>query len=193
MPLDDRLLQAQTKSIEDEEENTPDSSADRAGSLREAQGDKNDLNQEGDLRTQVMAAKRSRKMNLETKQVEMEKSLSFGTSNLLKSAWKKILVSWGFSFLYVYVHLFLQNVFGKKLFAPLGSEWDDKPGITIKQREKLGKRRHLVETMGVGACSVVILFSVVALFGGVALIIEVVTNPLHSAFNFIWSWLSNNS
>jgi hypothetical protein len=190
MSVDEKLLDSQSGSKEDK-------SAETAGALREAQNNQGEDGQEAegnDVNSTRMTAKKERAKRLRRKNLreDQEKSLSAGTSKLLQSAWRNIMASWGFSFFYVYVHLFLQNIFGKKLFAPLGSEWADSPGITVKKRDEKGKKYHLPETMGVGCCTIVIIFSIVAVLVIIALLVEVIENPIGTIAKIGWSWLKNN-
>ncbi|MBN2884674.1 hypothetical protein JXE04_01990 [Patescibacteria group bacterium] len=185
MPLDDELMRNQTEKTD----NSASNSADRAGALRQAQrGEKNTDNPENannDLRSSRMTAMRARASKLKNKLAVVQKSVSVDASKLLQAAWRNIIMSFGFSFLYVYVHLFLQQIFGKKLFAPLGSEWRDRPGLTIEERERMGAPFKLMESFGVG-CLTIVLFIVVIFFLSVsALITEVTTNPIRNALKLL--------
>lgn len=192
MPLDEKLLNKQSAANKDEE-SSADESAERAGALREAQNNQGGGNQEvdGSLRSRVMAVKKEKQKTARGMLADQEKSLSTGTSKVLQSAWRSLIPSWGFSFLYVYVHLFLQAIFGKKLFAPLGSEWFDRPGISVKKRDEMGEKVHLAETMGVGCCTIVIFILIITIFAIIALLLEVVENPIATIAEVGWSWIKN--
>jgi hypothetical protein len=178
------LSKSRNKSGHDQ--SSADSSAETAGALREAQNNQEDSSQGsegGDFNASKRGSKRERtkrlrKANLKEVLDDQEKSLSAGASKWLQSAWRNLISSWGFSFFYVYVHLFLQSIFGKKVFVPLGSEWFDRAGITVKKRDEMGRKIHLTETMGVGFITLVIIFAVIANFSILALLLEVVSNPL---------------
>lgn len=120
-----------------------------------------------------------------------QKSFSTATSGILRSAWTNIIASFGFTFLYVYAHLFLKNVFGERLFAPLGSEWFDKPGNPMAARDRLGSKLKLPEMMLVLVVSLILFFAVISLFSLVALITEAVSNPLRTFLKItdLWSFV----
>lgn len=188
MPLDDELMRQQTDSA-----NEPGSSAERAGALRQEQRGETEGQEAPDLRSGRMAAIRAKKDQFLAKLSLGQKSLSFETSKLLQSAWRNIVISWGFSFLYVYAHLFLQQIFGKKLFAPLGEEWLDKPNITVEKRKRLSSWLRIIEPMGVGCLTIVLLIAIIFAFSIPALIVEVFTNPLRAALELtkiFFSWLT---
>lgn len=190
MSVDSQLLQAQQESKNSKQNK----SAETAGALREAQSNQEETSQESgeeDINSLRKKAKRKKQKEAKLMSNEQEKTISVGTSRLLQSAWRSLIPSWGFSFLYVYVHLFLQSIFGKKLFAPLGSEWFDKPGISIKKRDRKGGKLRLPESIGVGCCTIVIFFSVIFIFSILALMLEVIGNPLSTAIKIGWSWLKN--
>lgn len=193
MSVDDQLLSAQTEKKSD---NQIESSSDRAGALREAQrgegADENEPEQE-DLRSQVMSKRKGLTSKIKGKFSLAEKALSAGTSKLLQAAWRNIVLSFGFSFLYVYVHLFLQQIFGKRFFADLGSEWRDRPGLTIEERERMGVSLKLMESFGVGAISILLFIALIFSFAIPALVIEVMSNPLRAGIILLqafWSWVS---
>ncbi|MCF7860547.1 hypothetical protein K9M09_02910 [Patescibacteria group bacterium] len=190
MPLDDELMRNQTETASD----PAGSSAERAGVMREEQRNNSDGSQSSDLRSARISAMRKEKSGLKGQLATEQKSLSFETSKLLQSAWRSLIPSFGTSFLYVYVHLFLQQIFGKKLFAPLGEEWLDRPNITIKARERMSRWLKILENFGVGCLSIVLLIAIIFAFAVPALIVEVVTNPLRTFMKTIlegiWSFLS---
>ena len=193
MSVDDRLLSAQTEKNSD---NQTESSSDRAGALREAQRgegiDENEPEQE-DLRSQVMSKRKEMILKMKGKFSQAELAFSAGTSKLLQGAWRNIVTSFGFSFLYVYVHLFLKGIFGKRFFADLGSEWRDRPGLTIEERERMGVSLKIIESFGVGAISILIFIVLIFAFSIPALVIEVMSNPLRAGVALLqtfWSWIS---
>jgi len=190
MSVDDRLLSAQTEKNPD---NQTESSFDRAGSLRESQrGLVENEPESEDLRSQVMSKRKERLLKMKGKFSQAEKALSAGTSKLLQAAWRNIFITFGFSFLYVYVHLFLKQIFGKRFFADLGSEWRDRPGLTIAERERMGVSLKIIESFGVGAVSILIFIVLIFSFAIPALIIEVLSNPLRVGVILLktfWSWI----
>lgn len=193
MSVDDRLLSAQTEKNPD---NQAESSSDRAGALRESrraeENNENEPEQE-DLRIQVMSKRKEMALKMKGKLSKAELAFSAGTSKLLQGAWRNIVTSFGFSFLYVYVHLFLKGIFGKRFFADLGSEWRDRPGLTIEERERMGVSLKIIESFGVGAISILIFIILIFSFSIPALIIEVMSNPLRAGIALLqtfWSWIS---
>ncbi|MDD2680537.1 MAG: hypothetical protein PHE20_00355 [Patescibacteria group bacterium] len=190
MPLDDQLIRNQTDTT-----NEPDSSADKAGALNRAKRGELEGGEATDFRSSRMSAIRAKAGKLKAKLSIGQKSFSAATSKILQSAWRNIVISFGFSFLYVYAHLFLQQIFGKNLFAPLGSEWRDRPGLTIEERERMGVPFKLMESFGVGCLTIVLLIAIIFAFSIPALIIEVVTNPLRTFVSFFkefFSWLTGS-
>lgn len=192
MPLDDELMRNQRETAND----PAGSSAERAGAMRQSQrgsADSDNPQAPDSLRSSKMAAMRAKTSKLKNKLSIGQKALSAATSKLLQSAWKNIIMSFGFSFLYVYAHLFLQQIFGKNFFAPLGSEWRDRPGLTIEERERMGVPFKLMESFGVGCLTIVLLIAVIFAFAVPALIIEVITNPLRTGVELLktfFSWIT---
>jgi hypothetical protein len=191
MPLDDQLMRRQ----QTDAANEPGDSAERAGAMRQQQRSGEGGEKPTSLRSAHMSALREKGNKFKSKLSIGQKSFSVATSKLLQSAWRNIIVSFGFSFLYVYAHLFLQQIFGKRFFASLGSEWSDRPGLTIKERERMGTPFKLIESLGVGCLTIVLFIAIIFAFSIPALIIEVITNPLRIFVEFykdFFSWLSSN-
>lgn len=193
--VDEKLLPATSFS---DQGSSGDGSAERAGALKEAQ--EADPSEEEQLDENMEEAKRSAivKQNAAATAQKAspvsEKSLSAGTSKLLVAAWRNIILSFGFSFLYVYVHLFLKNVFGGKYFVPLGSEWFDKPGNPMAARDRLGSKFKIPEMMLVLLVSLIILFAIISIMSLLALLLEVAKNPLGVAAKsaeLVWGWVEN--
>jgi len=194
MSLDEQLLQPTSKK---NEQSSADRSAETAGALREAQKNPDTGNQgvdDGSLRSRAIQAKRAKAKETRGLLADQEKSISTLSSSWLRWAlnpFTTLPVSFGLSFFYVYVHLFLQAIFGKKLFAPLGSEWFDRPGGTVKKRDEMGSKFKLSETMGVGCCTIVIIFSIIVILVIIALLVEVIKNPIGTIAQIGWSWIKN--
>ncbi len=80
---------------------------------------------QGSLRERIMQARQAMDLKERAKKME-EKVLApvkAGTSKLLANAWRVLIPSWGLSFLWINIHVFLKSVFGEKLFCKLGDEW----------------------------------------------------------------------
>lgn len=195
MSIDEQLMRASATATDNERLNSD--SAERSGSLREQRRSADNFDEPQDFRQYTsLARRRSEKSNkLKLAASSFKKSISSGTSKLLVAAWRSIIYTFGISFFYVYGHLLLKNLFGDDLFAPLGSEWADRPGITKETRDKIGSKIKLYETLGVIAISVILFILVIFSLTIPALIIEVVKNPLRlgvALLDSFWSWLSNN-
>jgi len=190
MPLDDQLMRQQTDAA-----NEPGGSAERAGTMRQQQRSGANSGAPTDLRSARMAAIRAKKDKLKGYLTNVQKSLSFGSSKFLQAAWRNLIPSLGFSFFGVYAHLFLQQIFGKRMFAPLGEEWFDKPNMTMKARERAGRPFKVLENFGVGCLTIVLLIAIIFAFAIPALIIEVFTNPLRTGVELLKmfsSWLKGS-
>lgn len=191
--IDATLLRPQSQANSQRQE-AQELAAQRVGDFREAQGQKagdedSERNREmaeqdfNANRQQAKIQQQQEQQKQEASKIQslaLEKSFSAGSSKLLQAAWRNIIATWGASFLYVYVHLFLRNVFGGKMFAPLGSEWFDKPGNPMAARDRLGQKLHLPEMMLVLLVSLILFFAVISFFSIIGLIVEVVKNPLRT-------------
>lgn len=108
-------------------------------------------------RQRVLQAKRKRLLVQAKKEAIKRKSapnpMRKGTSNLLKQAWINIIDSFGLTIIWINIHVFLGSVFGKKFFAPLGSEWLDSKTNKANAgvAEKTGKTVGIFEKMGLVA------------------------------------------
>ena len=202
MSIDDQLMR--TPAARDQGQDQKDdfeNSSDRAGSLREAQREEQTADQKGnniDLRSAVMAAKRQQALAGNSQEANGdpgdEKALSAGSSKILQAAYRNIIYTFGFSFFYVYIHLFLKGAFGSRYFAPLGSEWMDQAGLTLREREKRGENIKTTEVFGVGLISFILFVVIIFDFSVIAMIAEVVKNPIRSFFHIaldgIYSFLT---
>lgn len=191
MSVDDQLMPAQTAPNQD---NQPENSSNKSGDLREAQrgGATDQETGESDWREQIMASRKEQAVKLSAGAADSEKSQSFGTSKFLQAAWRNLIPSFGFSFFYVYIHIFGYYVLGK-LFAWPGLEWFDKPGISVKERDEKGKNIKLRENFAILVITVILLIVIIVSFSIPALIIDVVSNPLRLGvvlLNSFYSWLS---
>ncbi|MGE5425869.1 MAG: hypothetical protein ACM3PZ_02250 [Bacillota bacterium] len=191
MSIDDRLLQASPiEEKETDQEEEPEASTDRAGELRRRVRGFN-AGSSADWQSSRGQRRKFGSKGVDAegsiKQAPSQASLSTGSSRMLQSAWKNIVATFGFSFLYVYVHLFLRNVFGERFFAPLGAEWGDKPGMTVQQRDAKGSSQRMGETIGVAAVTLALLFLFLGILSVIAMIMGVVSNPLRSAIEILKS------
>lgn len=143
MALDDQLInrsETQEKKADDSESNASDSgynddedAADRVGNLRMAQKGENVSVSQGDLRADRMAEKRKQGLKEKTNKLVTAALAPArkGTSALLKVAWENLIETFGLTLIWIDIHVFLNLVFGDKLFCKLGEEWiPDKPGAS---------------------------------------------------------------
>ncbi|MDP3836507.1 MAG: hypothetical protein Q8Q67_00105 [bacterium] len=199
MSINDQLMRASATTPQNEQpDDQADESAERSGSLREqkrAEGGDN-YPPENYFAARYGAKVKNRKEQAEKEKQggrwqSFKKSMSSGPSKFLISAYRNIPFTFGASFFYVYAHLFLKNVFGDDKFAPLGSEWFDRPGITKAMRDKYGAKVKTVETMGVLLISLILFVAVLTSFIIPSLVVEVAANPLRSGLQFLESIFSS--
>lgn len=195
--VDDKLLRP--SSDKSSEETAGDLTAAKRGEAQESGQAENEDEQVGEnIEEAQMTAKNEKKGKeaaAKKKMPAQQKSLSAGTSKILQSAWTNIIPSFGLSFFYIYIHLLLKNVFGEKYFAPLGSEWFDKPGGFMAQRDRLGQAFSIPEMMAVLLITLIIFFALIFTLSVLSLLLEVVTNPLASfakSADFVWSLLAKD-
>jgi len=142
MALDDELINrsgSPEKQADNSESDASDSgyegensSADRSSELRMAKKGIGEPQSQGDLRADRMAEKRKQGMKAKANQA-ITKALApakKAVSGLLKASWENLIDSFGLTLLWIDAHVFLNMVFGNKLFCDLGEEWiPEKPGI----------------------------------------------------------------
>jgi len=102
------------------------------------------------LRQRVFALKKAMKKKEDKEEGLKAKVLSpikMATNQLLKRAWMTLIPSWGFSLIYINMHIFLRWVF-PDLFCKLGDEW--KPKIVGEHSSKniAGTAFGLAEVIG---------------------------------------------
>ena len=178
-----------------EEEESPADSGERAGILREQQRNGGgQAEQPADWNEQRGRMRKLQAMAEDKKKTVPKMSKSIGSSKFLQASWKNIIPSLSFSFYYIYIHLFLKKIFGERLFAPLGSEWADKPGTTVEMRDKKGEKLKIIEILGVILVTAILAMAILSSLSIVALIIEVVKNPLRAGvagLEGLYSWINS--
>ena len=115
------------------------------------------------------------------------------TDNLLKSSWENLISSWGFTLLWVDIHVFLNSIFGPSAFRDLGEEWVPDSikkvgGGKVKQASSL---MRIVEFWGCGCLNLGCLFLIIAQLAIVAMIVTAITNPftaIYKIFDFGSLW-----
>jgi len=194
--VNDYLLQNRNPPANEADEST-DEPAELEGNIIMAQRGENANEGGGYNAVSPAEAKRTAINEQEEKKgPESETSLSFGTSKLLKTTLygRIFLSSWGISSLYVYFHMFVKNILGNRLFAPLGSEMREKPGMTVAERDKVGRKYSILIIMLVLFLSVIWFFIFLLIASFISLLAEAVNNPLAVAaqlFGLAWSWVEN--
>lgn len=141
MALDDELInrsEAQENKADDSRSNASDSgyndeddAADRVGNLRMAQKGNSMSDSSGDLRADQMNEKRKQGLKAKTNKMVTAALAPArkGTSALLKASWENLIETFGLTLIWIDIHVFLNMVFGDKLFCNLGEEWiPEKPG-----------------------------------------------------------------
>lgn len=201
MNLDEQLLNNQ---------NDADSSAARAGDLREAQRESaasTDDNQSAEspktLRETVLAAKRAEADKEKKEGGAGDKAagaitapMRRGTSKLLQQAWLNLIDSFGLTLIWINIHVFLKQIFGEKFFCKLGSEWlPETPspaagagaaggGPAGMAESAAGKEAEksfeTVETMGLCCLDFGCLLLILTVFIVAGAVIKVVSNPLEA-------------
>ena len=163
---------------------------------------KTDEEDEGTERPQSLReAVRSAKMKEDSRGMIGEKAESalnpakMGTSSLLKWAWEALIPSFGLSLIWINMHVFLRLVLGEKLFCKLGEEWIPKQASSAlgEEGKMAGKGIGLVEGMALLAFDLVLIFIILAGVSFIALIFDVIQNPLSyigealgTVLNVVW-------
>ncbi|MFA5131472.1 MAG: hypothetical protein WC467_03530 [Patescibacteria group bacterium] len=141
MALDDELIERGNEASEkaddlrsdapdygNEEEN---SSSDRVAALREAQKGGGSGISRGDLRADIMEAKRQRGLKAgASKMVTAALSpTKKGMAGALRWSWLNLIPTFGLSLFAIDAIVFLRMVFGEKLIPDLGEEWIPKKPV----------------------------------------------------------------
>jgi hypothetical protein len=136
------------------------------------------------LKAGKQTAKVDQKTSLKIEQTSKggKSKIKLATDNILKSMIRIVIPSWSISMFYVYLHVFLRNIF-PDYFSKLGHEWVP---INIKknypeQAEKIGDKIGIAEKPAVGCCCVVHLFILIIIVA----IIYFILNPLEVLWNFL--------
>ena len=118
------------------------------------------------------------------------------TSELLKAAWENLIDSFGFTLIWIDIHIFAGLVLGNKMFCKLGMEWvpDMLKQTRFKEAEKMGKKAGAIEGMGVACLNLGCLMIIIANIMIIGVILSVVTNPISAIahiFGYIWDKTAN--
>ena len=167
-------------------DNSEETSASRVGQLNEQQN-----------QARIEQEQQAEKDKEEKKKNDIKpNALNKATGGLLKAAWENLVESWGFTLIWIDIHVFGNLVFGNKVFCKLGSEWipDTVKQAQFKEGEKLGKVAGTFEGAGVACLNLGCLFTVLAFLMMIGVILEVVSNPisgLYHIFGYIWKSASD--
>jgi len=207
MSLDDQLI-ARNNSTNEEADNSESNASDydnenensssRAANLRASKmEDRNGVEPEsqGDFLADKMT-KRRLNNNKESENKVAAVALSpakQGLSKMLQSAWVNLIPSFGLTLIWIDIHIFLSQVFGKDLFCALGEEWF--PKGTPRNIDGAKKSVGLGETMGVSFLNIGCLLLILAVLVLIAMMLNVVENPLASISSLlgsIWTALTGS-
>lgn len=188
MDIDEQLINQNTESLE----------AEKAGEFRasrRAEILENGPEEEKSFRERVKASKGLNITNEERagELIFRDSPIRKATDSLLKFAWENLITSWGFTLLYIDIHVFLNQVFGPKVFRDLGEEWI--PAAIKKLGE--GKTKSaasmlkIAEGAGVGClnlgCLVILLF----VFVIICIIASALSGDLSVLANFLKAGLES--
>jgi|GEM_PF-4638836 len=115
------------------------------------------------------------------------------TSKLLKNAWLHLADSWGFTLIWINIHVFLGTIFGDKFFCKLGAEWLD-GSIQIANMEaakKLGSKGKIAEGAGLACCDLGCLLLIISLAATVAMVVGFIENPFRAIAEILKDTFSN--
>lgn len=180
MSVDEELLARQGNKDEEENNSTDDTAARLKALKKEAERSGNiDNSSPKSLRQAVMQEKRKKGVIAKAKEKLGEKvnAIRIATSQLLKAAWQNLLPTWGFSLLWIDIHVIASVIFGKKVFCPLGEEW------TTGKSKKALKVLKLIEPMGVGLLNLGCLFIIIAISVVIGFIASALDEPFKTLFN----------
>lgn len=159
-------------------------SVDRVGQMNE------------DKRQAKIAAENDKKKK-EAKEIDNEKpnSINRTTSRLLKGAWENLFFSFGATFIWIDIHVFLGTVLGHKLFCKLGREWvpEEVKVAHPDLAETIGKKAGFYEGIGVALINLILLLYIIWILMINAMILKVINNPIDSFAALIgWMWGSGS-
>jgi hypothetical protein len=162
MSVDEQLLANQASKKSDQ------SGADQADNSSGGSDTSSKGGAGGDLRSQQMAAKKAKALELKKEAEKKEMSVSFMKSRILVENIANLISSLGTTLFYIIYHWFQSKLGNKKKYVPLGSEWFDAPGMTVAQRDEIGSRFHTVENCCfvslVSGCIVAVIISFTPIF-----------------------------
>jgi len=107
-----------------------------------------------------------------------------GTDEMLKFAWENLIVSFGLTLIWIDIHVFLNKVFGPKVFRDVGEEWlPDSIKRVAGKSKSAASLLKVVEGSGIGCLNIGCLF--IILF--IATIISIIASILNGDLSLIWA------
>lgn len=161
-------------------QNRQQESADRVGRLNEER-----------RQAEIAAAEEKKKKEEKEQAEEKPNAVNTATARLLKGAWEYLFYSFGATFLWIDIHVFLGIVFGHKLFCKLGREWvpDEIKRAHPDLAEKIGQKAGFWEGIGVALINLALLIYIFWILMINGMILKIVANPLDAFAALIgWMW-----
>lgn len=185
MAVDEKLLAQSNTEKEAPEDNDE---SDQAGNLRAAKRRGGNSLADSpvsirELRQRVLIRQKVAKAKAESEASQSSTNpIRQATDKLLQAAWTNLIDSFGLTLIWIDAHVFLNKVFGPKVFCNLGDEW-----IPAEAKKALGQSDNAktslalaekVEEIGCGCLNLGCLFIVLAIIVQIALIGAALENPL---------------
>lgn len=106
-----------------------------------------------------------------------------GTDEMLKFAWENLIISFGLTLIWIDIHVFLNKVFGPKVFRDVGEEWlpDSLKRIAGTNKSAAGLLK-IVEGSGIGCLNLGCLFIVIFIASLISIIASIISGDL----SLIW-------
>lgn len=106
-----------------------------------------------------------------------------GTDEMLKFAWENLITSFGLTLIWIDIHVFLNKVFGPKVFRDVGEEWlpDSLKRIAGTNKSAVGLLK-IVEGSGIGCLNLGCLFLVIF----IASLISIIASIMSGDLSLIW-------
>lgn len=107
-----------------------------------------------------------------------------GTDEMLKFAWENLIDSFGLTLIWIDIHVFLNKVFGPKVFRDVGEEWlpDSVKKIAGSNKSAAGLLK-IVEGSGIGCLNLGCLFLIIF----IATLISIIASILNGDLSLIWA------
>ena len=155
------------------------------------------IGQMNESKRQAKIIEEENKKKKEAQEINDEKpnSINRTTSRFLKAAWENLFFSFGATFIWIDIHVFLGAVLGHKSFCKLGREWvpEEVKVAHPELAEKIGKKAGFYEGIGVALINLILVLYIIWILMINAMILKVINNPLDSFAALIgWMWGSGS-